>query len=220
MPKPIKKRVVKKTEPEEELKSGFAKFKEGLKERGQDIRKIFVISAAAILLISGFVIYSLYSKSRASRLFYDGYRAFYVERAIPAGGYMKAIEALKKSYDSRPDPITLLYIADGYQKIGSFDEALKMLEEFRKKYNDNRYLMPLCYQRMAMIYKKKGLNEEALKMYEELYRNGYTLKDLALYESAKILSELKRTEEAKIRMEQLKKEFPQSPYIGMLKPEK
>lgn len=220
MPKPIKKRIIKKIEPEEELKSDFVKIKERLKEKGQDIRKILIISAAAILLISGFIVYSLYSKSRASRLFYEGYRAFYVERAIPVGGYMKAIEALKESYDSRPEPLTLLYIADGYQKMGSLDEALKILEEFKKRYNDNRYLMPLCYQRMAMIYKKKGLNEEALKMYEELYRNGYTLKDLALYESARILSDLKKTEEAKTKVELLKKEFPQSPYLGMLKPEK
>lgn len=218
MPKPIKKRIIKKAEPEEELKSGFVRLKEGLKERGQDIRKILVITAVAILLISGFIIYSLYSSSRASKLFYEGYRAFYVERTLPQGGYIKALEALKKSYDSKPDPLTLLYIADGYQKMGSFDEALKVLEEFKKRYNDNRYLMPLCYQRMAMIYKKKALYEEALKIYEELYRNGYTLKDLALYESARILSELKRSEEAKTRMEQLKKEFPQSPYLGMLKP--
>ncbi len=220
MPKPIKKRIIKKTEPEKEIKSTFVRLQEGFKERGQDLKRILIISAVALVLISGFIIYSLYSKSRASRLFYEGYRAFYVERVIPAGGYMKALEALKKSYDSRPDPLTLLYIADGYQKMGSLDEALKILEEFKKKYNDNRYLMPLCYQRMAMIYKKKGLNEEALRVYEELYRNGYTLKDLALYESARILSESKRTEEAKNKMEQLKKEFPQSPYLGMLKSEK
>lgn len=217
MPKPIKKRIVKKTEPEEEISSGLKKIREGLTERAGDLKRVLIIGAIGIILIGGFLIYKFYSSSRASKLFYEGYRAFYSGTSVSPQAYAKAIESLKSSYEARPDPLTLLYIVDGYYRIGRLDDALKALLEFKDRYSDNKYLMPLCYQRMAMVYKKKGLNEEALKVYDELYKNGSTFRDIALYESARLLSELKRTEEAKNRMEQLKKEFPQSPYLALMK---
>lgn len=217
MPRPIKKRIIKKTEPVQEISSGLKRFREGLIGWVADLKKVLIIGAIGIFLIAVFLIYTFYSSSRASRLFYEGYRAFYIGNSVSPQTYTKAIESLKNSYEERPDPITLLYIVDGYYRIGRLDDALKSLQEFKEKYSDNKYLMPLCYQRMAMVYKKKGLNEEALKVYDELYKKGSTLRDLALYESARILGELKRTEEAKSRLEQLKREFPQSPYLVLVK---
>ncbi|MCX7792787.1 MAG: tetratricopeptide repeat protein [Thermodesulfovibrionales bacterium] len=217
MPKPIKKKIVKKSEPEEEIASGLKKFRERLKDKVTDLRKILIISFTLILLVAAFLLYTFYSSSRASRLFYEGYRIFFIQTGVSPQDYKKAIELLRKSYEARPDPVTLLYIIDAYYRTGAFDEALKQLQEFKNKYGDNKYLMPLCYQRMAMVYKKKGHHEEALRVYDELYKNGSTFKDLALYESARILTELKRNDEAKNRIEQLKKEFPQSPYLTVLK---
>jgi predicted negative regulator of RcsB-dependent stress response len=219
MPRPIKKRIVKKAEPEEDLKSGIERFKEGIKEKSQNLKNIIIISLVVVLLGGAFLIYNFYSRSRAEKLFYEGYRALYGETQgiNRLERYRAGLEALKKSYDSRPDPLTLLYLADGYIKAGALDDALKTLQDFQKRYSNNRYLIPLCYHRMAFVYKKKGLYSEALKVYDELYRNGYTLKDLALYESARLLMDMKQPEEASKKLETLKKEFPFSPYIGMLK---
>ncbi len=222
MPRPIKKRIVKKAESEEDLKSGIARFKEGIKEKSQNLKNIIIISLVVVLLGGAFLTYNFYSRSRAERLFYEGYNALYMERAgiNPVERYRTGLEALKKAYDMKPEPLTLLYISDGYLRLGYLDEALQSLQEFQKRYSNNRYLMPLCYQRMALIYKRKGLSDEALKVYDELYRNGYTLRDLALYESARILQDMKRLEEASKKIELLKKDFPMSPYLGMLKQEK
>lgn len=220
MPKPIKKKILKKTEPEEEITSGLKKFREGFKERVSNLQKILLIAVVVVLFLAGYLVYTFYSSSKASKLFYEGYRTFYVEKQVNPQFFKNAIELLKKSYEVRPDPVTLLYIADGYYRLGSLDEALKGLMEFKDKYSDNKYLMPLCYQRMAMVYKKKGLNEEALKIYEELYETGSTFRDLALYEASRILRELNKLDEAKNKIEQLKKEFPNSPYADMLKVEK
>jgi len=219
MPRPIKKRIVKKAVSEKDLKSGIARFEEVIKEKSQNLKNIIIISLIVLLLGGAFLTYHFYSRSRAESLFYEGYSAIYMERAgiNPIERYRAGLEALKKAYDMKPEPLTLLYMADGYFRLGSLEEALESLQKFKKKYSNNRYLMPLCYQRMAFIYKKKGLNEEALKIYDELYRNGYTLKDLALYESAKILIEMKQMEEASKRLETLRKEFPSSPYLSMLK---
>lgn len=218
MPKPIKKKVVKKTKPEEDLKVEVGELKVRIMEK---IRKFkFLIAGIGILLsvIAGIMIFTIHANSKASKLFYEGYRALY--GSAQEITYTKGVEALKESYRLKPDPLTLLYIADGYYKMGSLDEALKSLEEFKKKYGNNRYLMPLCYQRLGMVYKKKGFQDEAIKVYDELYNKGFTLRDLGLYEAARLLTESKRQEEASKRIETLKKEFPNSPYLSMLKNDK
>lgn len=221
MPRPIKKRVLKKTETEEELKTEILSLPERIKGFISERKRFLILLLLPLLIASGFGIYSLQLNSKASRLFYEGYRAFYGPGDVinKAEAYRKGLDALKESYRLRPDPITLIYLADAYYRVGSLDDAIKSLQEFRSRFGSNRYLLPLCYQRLGLIYKKKGLNDEALKMYEELYKNGYTLRDLALYESIMILKGMNRAEEASKKAEILKKEFPDSPYLSMLKTE-
>ncbi len=218
MPKVIKKKILKKkAEPDEEVKSEFLKFKESLREKRKYIKKITFAGIVVVVIITGIIFYLFNTSKKAEKLFVEGYNLFhgdYMKKVIPdQERYGKAAKLFSDSYKLSPDPVKLIYLADTYYRLGLYDSTVKTLEDFKKRYSDNRYLMPLYYQRLGIVYRKMGKLDEALKVYDEMYKEGYTLRDLALKESIEILNFQRKKDESQKRLEILKKEFPDSPFV-------
>jgi len=215
MPKPIKKKLVKKPAAEIEVKSVISHLKESAKKR----KRFFIGGAAAVIisagLISGFFIYNAALKNRAEKLGYEAYKIYYGlyqnQPVAEEERYKKALEIFKKAYDTKKSPVSLYYIANCYYETGKYDDALNTLKELNQRFPDDERFVPLSYHKMAMVNLKKGNSEDALKSLDVLYKyKTGTYKDLALMESGKILEATGRTEEAKKKYEELTKNFPQS----------
>lgn len=217
MPKPIKKKIVKKTTSGTDASGTLSRLKKSAGER-----KRFLITAVAAVILSviaigGFFLYSNTQKNKAQKLEYEAYKIYYgLYQKQPAASeerYKKAAEVFKKAYDARKSPVSLYYIANCYYELGEYEDSLNVLKDLNQKFPDDEKFVPLSYYKMAMISLKKGSAEEALKSLAVLYnyKTG-TYKDLSLIESGKILEAQGNAEEAKKKYEELVKDFPQSPF--------
>lgn len=218
MPKPIKKKIVKKTTPEIEVKGIISRLKESAgKKKGvfMAITGAIVISAA---VITGFFIYNNTLKNKAEKLEYEAYKIYYglyqKQPVIKEEQYKKAADMFKKAYDTKKSPVPLFYISNCYYEMGKHEDALNTLKELNQNFPDDERFVPLSYYKMALVSLKKGSNDEALKFLDILYKyKTGTYKDLSLMESGKILEAMGRAEDAKKKYEELTKNFPGSPFV-------
>jgi len=218
MPKPIKKKIVKKTATESEVKGLLFKLKESLMEN----RTVFITSTlifiSAIAAITGFLIYNNTMRDKAEKFEYEAYKVYFglyqKQPMLKEERYKRALDIFKKAYDTKKSPVTLFYIANCYFELERYDEAVNTLKELNQRFPDDERFVPLSYYKMAMISLKRGNSDEALKSLDILYnyKTG-AYKDLSLIESGKILETMGRIEEAKKKYEELTKNFPQSPFI-------
>jgi hypothetical protein len=116
MPKPIKKRIPKKTATSEvDVKDKLASLKDMIKERQKTALKygttILIILVAAI----SFLFYSRASEEKARLLEYEAYKIYYNEYQESSSNkeekYKKALDIFKKAYDTKKSPLSLFYIA-------------------------------------------------------------------------------------------------------------
>ena len=223
MPKAIKKRTSKKIAgTEEDVRDRLVGLKDTLQERKKTVLKYGVIVLVALIAIAGFLFYDYSSKKKARTLAYEAYKVYEnLYQAQPLSReerYRKALDIFKKSYDARKSPTVLLYIAGCYYELGNYDEAIKTLKDFTQRYSNEDKLVPLAYEKLAMVYEKKGDNKEAMKALEALYNlKGYIYKDLALIESARLLEREGKTDEAMKKYNELSEKFPNSPFIDEAK---
>lgn len=223
MPKAIKKRSSKKiADTESEVKDRLLSLKDTLQEKRKTALRFGAIILILIIVISGFLFYSYTSNKKARTLEYEGYTLYQnIYQTQPLTNeerYKKALDIFKKSYDARRSPSVLLYIAGCYYELGNYDEAIKTLKNFARRYSREEKLIPLAYEKLAMAYERKGDTKEAMKTLEELYNlNGDIYKDLALIESAKLLEREGKTEEAMKKYKELSEKFPNSPFINEAK---
>jgi len=216
MPKPIKKKIIKKVSGPEAGET-LSRLKKSVEER----KRFLITAGAAVILavvaIGGFFLYSNTQKNKAQKLEYEAYKMYYgLYQKQPVSieeRYKKAEELFRKAYNTRKSPVSLYYIANCYYELGEYEESLNTLKELNLKFPDDDKFVPLSYYKMALINLKKGNAEEALKSFAVLYnyKTG-TYKDLALIESGKILETQGRAEEAKKKYEEVIKDFPQSPF--------
>jgi predicted negative regulator of RcsB-dependent stress response len=221
MPKPIKKRSDKK-EKTEDIQETIGQ----LRERFKDKQRILVYVLAGFVIVAAvlisFFVYNKVSTENALELEVEGYAFFYGDRRAtaalsPAERYKKALDAFKKSFDTKENPTVLLYIANAYYELGNYDDALKTLQDFSNKYSDN-HLIPLAYYKMAMAYIRKNDLANALTTLKNLTTiKDSALQDLALIESGRILESLGKTDEAKGLYRELLKRFPQSVLVSEAK---
>ncbi|TAL22271.1 MAG: tetratricopeptide repeat protein [Nitrospirae bacterium] len=217
MPKPIKKKVVKKAGSEIEVGGVISKLKESAAKK----KRVMVAAAGAVLIfagaVSGFFIYNGIMKNKAQKLEYEAYKMYYglylTQSVAGEEQYKKALELFKQAYDAKKSPVSLFYIANCYYETGRYEEALNTLGELNRKFPDDERFVPLSYYKMAMVSLKRGENEEALKALDILYRyKTGTYKDLSLLESGRILEAMGKADDAKRKYEELTKNFPQSPF--------
>lgn len=218
MPKPIKKRVSKKTAATEaDIKDKFASLKDTIKKRQKTALKYGAGILAIFIAVAGFLLYSYTSQKKARIFEYEAYRVYYNENQIQSVNkeeqYKKALDIFKKAYDIRKSPISLFYIAACYYELDKYDDALKALKDFTQRYSKEERFIPLVYQKIAMVYIKKGNVNEAMKTLDTLYNlKGDIYKDFALMEYGRLLEKAGKLDEAKKKYKELTARFPNSPF--------
>lgn len=217
MPKPIKKRISKKTtDTEEEVKEKISSLRDTLKERQQTALKYGIGILVVIIAAVGFLVYSYTAHKKAKVFEYEAYRIYYGSTQPSVNReeqYRKALDTFKKAYDTKKSPTSLFYIAACYDELGQYDEALNTLKDFTRKYSNDEKFLPLAYHKMAVIYLKKGDANEAKKTLDTLYSlKGDIYKDFALMEYGKLLEKEGNTDEAKKKYQELVTKFPNSPF--------
>ena len=222
MPKTIKKRISKKSgDTEVKVQERLSSLKDTLKKR----QKSAIIFGAGILIVIiavvGFFVYSSTSQKKARMLEYEGYKIYYSQQAQPLNTeeqYKKALDMFRKAYDTKSSPFSLFYIAACYYELGKYDDTMKTLNDFTRKYPNNEEFIPLAYQKIALTYIKKSDINGAEKALDSLYNlKGDIYKDFALMEYGKLLEKEGKAEEAKKKYEELAKKFPNSPFIEEVK---
>ncbi|MEW6110263.1 MAG: tetratricopeptide repeat protein [Nitrospirota bacterium] len=218
MPKAIKKKVKKRTVgTETEVKDRLHDIKESLQKKQKTVFVYSIIAASAVLVIAGILFYNYNARQKSGQLEYEAYKIYYdlYQKNTPAKQekYQKALELFQQAYSKKKSPRLLLYIADAYSQLGRYDEALNTLNAFTNKYIDEKNLLPLAYNKMAVIYLKKGNKDEALKTLDSLYKLPVDIyKDMALIESARILENDGKKAEAASKYKELTEKFPESPF--------
>jgi predicted negative regulator of RcsB-dependent stress response len=217
MPKAIKKKLAKPARKEEDVRNILHEVRRSIAGREKYLFPAALILAMAIIAGAGVLTYRSITNAKAVTLEDEAYNLYYglyqKQPLQKEDQYQKALEKFQKAYAEKKSPISLFYIAGCYDDMGKYDDALKALKELNERYPDDEIYVPLSYYKMAMINLKKGNNDEALKLFDTIknYRTS-SFKDLALSESAKLLESMGKKEEAAKRYEQLKKDFPNSPF--------
>lgn len=218
MPKAIKKKIKKKPSSSEiGVKDRLSEIKNTLKKRQKTVFAYSAISLTLVLLIAGFFSYQYYAKSKSRQLEYEAYKIYlnmYQKKTLSKQEqFQQALDLFKQAYTKKESPKLLLYIGNCYYELDKYDDALNTLNDFTKKYADQKDLMPLAYQKMAMIYIKKGNKDEALKTLDTLYKySGNIFKDFALIETGRILEKEGKKEDAMAKYKELTEKFPESPF--------
>jgi len=218
MPKAIKKRTEKKAlDTEAEVKERLSSLQDTLRERKKTALQIVAGVLVIIIAVTGFFLYSSSAKKKAKDYEYQAYKIFNSITPMQNGNsgdrYKKALEMYQKAYDTRNSPVSLYYIASCYYELGKYDDAVKTLKDFTQKYSGEQKLIPLVYQKMAMVYIRKGDVKDALNVLDTLYKlPGDIFKDIALMETGKLLERQGKADEAKKKYEELLKKFPDSPF--------
>lgn len=224
MPKAIKKIIPKKANhTEEEVKERLSSFRDTLIERQQTAIKYGIGVLAVIIAVVGFFVYSYTLQKKATGLEYEAYKTYYsktqMQGSIKEEQNKKALDLFRQAYNTKKSPISLFYIAAIQCELGQYDDSLKTLKDFVKKYSGDEHFIPLAYQKMAAIYIQKGDMNEAKKSLDLLYNLKTDIyKDFALIEYGRLLEKEGKMDEAKKKYEELAAKFPNSPFIDEIKP--
>jgi predicted negative regulator of RcsB-dependent stress response len=219
MPKAIKKKTGKKTaETGLEMQDKLSEIKSGLKKRQKTVVTYTLIAVALILAVAGGFLYKNSQDAKARQLEYEAYKIYHNEfQKRPLSDqerFQKSIDLFRQSYSIRKSPRVLLYIADAYFGLGKYDDSLNALNDFVKNHVSERDLIPVAYKKIADIQIKKGNRDEALKTLDTLYKSpGSIFKDYALIESARILENAGKKEEAAAKYRELAEKFKDSPFV-------
>lgn len=219
MPKPIKKRVHKKTlDTETDVKDKLTSFVEDIKERRKSLAIYGVVVLVIIIGIVSFFIYSFNQQKTARQLEYDAYKIYYNEyqpsQITDQERYEQALDIFQKAYNTNKTPRALLYIASCYYELGKYDEALEALNDFSKRYANEHALIPLAYIKIAQVYRQQGDNDAALKTLDAFSHFKSDLyKDYALMESGLIFEKEGKLEEAQDKFKEITARFPDSPFF-------
>lgn len=217
MPKIIKKKVVKHTTPDVDVKDILDGSREFVQSKRSLLLPVLIVIIAASIVISGVFIYRADSNKKAAALEYEAYSIYYnlnqkqpLQKEEP---YLLALEKFKKAYETKKSPFSLFYMANCYYNTGKYDEAIKTFKTLNEQFPDDERFVPLSYYKLAVVNQKKGDIETALKLLETLYnyKTG-SFKDLAIIESARVLDAMGKAEAAAKKYEELAKNFSSSPF--------
>jgi tetratricopeptide (TPR) repeat protein len=218
MPKPIKRKIQQKAVgTEDEVLSYLDQLRVTAMERQSQLVK--VIAVAVVVIAAVLVMYFVHAGSvkEARQLHYEGYKAF---NGLYSYGTLseteqaqKAIEYFLQSYGKKKTPQTLFYIANSHFRLGETDKGFETLDTLIREYPDAE-VVPLARFRKGSEYLDAGQKEQALEVFDELgVMVGAPMSDMALMESARILEELGREEDAMAKYEAIVNNHPASPYF-------
>jgi tetratricopeptide (TPR) repeat protein len=185
----IKKRgsVAKKQEPEQEIRNLAHKASEFAFAHRKYLTVIATVFAAALILLVGYRTVLSLQEQKATPLAATAYGHY---NAVADPDFVKALELFRdvqKKYPStRSGAIAQYYIGNCLADLGRNDEALKEYQAFIAKYDANKFLLGLVYERMGYVNSALGKREDAIKAFEQsesLAGPGVSTKELAmLYE--------------------------------------
>lgn len=219
MPKTIKIRLKKKTVgTETDVQDRLSDIKNRFMQRQKTVVTYSILAVTVVLVIAAIVFYQYTAKAKSRQLEYEAYTIYYneyqKESLSKQERFQKALGLFQQAYSKSRSPRLLLYIADSYYELDRYDEALAHLDEFIKEYTAEKDMLPLAYQKTAMIHLKKGNKDEALKTLDILYKSATNIyKDLALIESGRILDEDGKKQKAAAKYKELTERFPESPFF-------
>ncbi|MDA8155109.1 MAG: tetratricopeptide repeat protein [Actinomycetota bacterium] len=216
MPKSLKKRSVKKPRPEQA--EDFEQIKENLKAKQRSLIVAGAAAVAALVLAGGIYFYISYRNSKSTNLNYQGYKLYYnlylKEPMTKDERLQKALEKFQEAYNTKESAYPLFYIGSIQYDMGKYADAIKTFSNLAAGFPDDG-LVPLAKYRMAMASMKMGNQQDALKYLGAIENDkSASLKDLALYESARIYDAIGNKTEAQRELGTLRQNFPSSPFLA------
>lgn len=164
-----------------------------------------VIFFLIISVIAGFYLYNHKKASDARYLEYEAYKAYFQQKFSLAG------DLFTQAYEKKKNISYLLNAGYAYASAGQTEKAIECLNKIAIM--DDEAFSNLAKFKIAMIYLKNNDTAHAVKTLKEILSGrSDTMKDVALYEMAKISAETDKTEAQKYFQEIINK-FPSSPLV-------
>lgn len=218
MPKPIKKRIAKQYEmqTEEEVRSMLSHMMERARENSRQLTIALIVTVVIVGALAGGYLYKKTQTSKALAHEYAGYKLYYglydKQGAVKSQRLADAVEEFKKAADIRKTPVSLYYIGSSYFSMGKYADAVTAMESMLAAFPNDKQFGTLARYRIATAKLRLGRTDEALKEFETIFNESPSYRDIALAESAQVLIDLGRKQEAKAKYEELIKQFPDSVY--------
>lgn len=215
MPRPIKKRVYKRPGSQDEVRNIYSIIMDYYVNNKRFVNLVLGITIAGLIIIFGGGYYLRSKTESALYLRYEGLRAFHDTKNKDATKI--AYEKFSRSYEKKKSPYTLLYMAYTASRLGKKDEAVKTLKRLVQEY-DSADIQSLGYYKMYEIYLSEKRIDDALKALDSILSlEGEYLKDLAMFEKARLLEGQGKGDEAMKLYERLAKQYPDSPFTKKIK---
>ncbi len=225
MPKPIKKRITKKTAIKEtDVKNAAIQALDFIRERKKQL--VLILSALGIIIViyTAFVLYTSSSDKSAYFLETDAYNYYYGINLPDGSGltkedrWKKALELYKKAIEVQATPTALFYLGNCYYNLGDYNNAIKQYNVFTDKFRDEEKILPLVYQKLASAYFKSNRNDEAIETLGALAQleNGI-FRDTALVLEARYYETTGESAKALEKYKELINEFTTSSWAAEAK---
>lgn len=108
-----------------------------------------------------------------------------------------------------------LPLADAKYKLGQYDEAIALYDEYLKEAPKNASLRFMALEGRALSLEAKGDLDQAIEAYDRLGSESASYKDRALYGKGRLLERQEKWNDARAAYQQLEKDFPDSPVTRM-----
>lgn len=226
MPRPIKKRIVKKVSTEDDVMNVYERAKDYYGEKAKNVQ-MFVVALIVLIVVSlSLYLYFKRTSSRALEFQVNAYNSYLAamsqnDRKL----FDESLGQFQKAYEIKNSPVALYYQGEIYQVIGETDKAIDTLSVLIERFSSDEFVLPLAYRKLGMLYVQKGDYEKALKVFGDMAGHSLTVYgDFAIYQIGKIYKKTGNEEEAVKNYRRLVELFPASPYAreveALLKPEK
>ncbi|MEE9524546.1 MAG: tetratricopeptide repeat protein [Thermodesulfovibrionales bacterium] len=216
MPKPIKKKVIKKVSTEEDVKDAYESVKSFYEENTKNVQMVVAVLIVLILTVSGIFFYFKNISVKSSVLQSEAYKSYLA--AVEQDDkdlYNEALDKFKEAYEFKRSPLLLYYESDIYQRTGETDKAISSLNLLVELFPSDEYVLPLGYSKLGSLYALKGDYEKALSIYAALEGSNLpAYRDLALYQTANIHKKMGNEDEVDRYNKLLLEYFPGSPYAS------
>lgn len=216
MPKPIKKKVIRKVSTEEDVRNAYERVRSFYEDNTKNVQLVMAVIIILVAAVLGIFFYLRNASIKSSMLQAEGYRSYLaaVERD-DKDLYLEAISKFQQAYDVKISPLLLYYESDIYIRTGESDKAISSLNKLIQVFPSDEYMLPLGYSKLGSLYMLKGDYEKALDIYNKLESSNLpAYRDLALYQIANIHKKMGNEEEADKYDQLLLERFPGSPYAS------
>ncbi len=225
----IRKRVSRKKgiESPGELLSLYERGIEYIHKNRRPFLFISIILSVLIIVSAGIFSMNFYYNKKALALEYEAARYYNVDKPYPGiqispeERYKKALDLYREIVSKYPRtkiaPLALYGAGNCYFQLKNIEEAEKTYLQLIKKYPDDKFILPLVYQKLGYLYKSRGNTTEALRNFEKTASLVTELRDIAYIEIGRIHETEGKTEEAVRNYQKIVDNFPSSPWYSEAK---